>query len=300
MRCITFEFYRRRSNRTMSKHILFILLAVCLLQTSCDIINPAEKIPTYIHIDSFKFVNPDPSVTGTGIQSINSAWVYVDGKTVGVFELPADIPVLLTGTQEIQIAPGVNNQGFSDYKIQYPFFEFYNQQVTEQAGKVITLAAETKYTADLKFWKADFESGNQFSKLNSTGDTLRRVNSADSVLEGGGAGCITLGAGGYGFAEVIAPFNIKPGSKCFLEISYKGNLSFTAGVLAFVNNTNDYSYLAGVNPKEDKWGKIYIDVLSFTTKYPTAGGWGVIIKSTLNEGQTEGYLLLDNIKVISY
>ncbi len=283
----------------MSKHILLILSALCLLQASCKIIDPAEKIPTYIHIDSFKFVNPDPSVTGTGMQSINSAWVYLDGANIGVFELPADIPLLVSGTKEVQIGPAVNNQGFSDYKILYPFFSFYNYQLAEQPGKIVTVHPETKYVEGLKFWDEDFESGSQFTRL--AGDTsIRRVTGADSVLEGGGAGCVELLSGNYVYAEFIAPLNIKPGTKCFLEISYKGTLSFTAGILAFVNNTNDYAYLAGVNAKSDKWGKIYIDLLSFTTKYPNASGWGVIIKSTLNEGQTDGYLLLDNIKVISY
>lgn len=283
----------------MSRHILLILLAVCLLQTSCDIIDPAEKIPTYVHIDSVKFINPDPALTGTGIQSINTVWVYLDGTNIGVFELPADIPVLVSGTQELQISPGVTNQGISDYKVQYPFFSFYNYQLTEQPGKVITLVPETKYIDGLKFWDEDFESGNQFSKLTGAGDSIRRVTASDSVQEGGGAACITL-SGSNNFAEVGALFNIKPGTRCFLEISYKGNLSFTAGVMAALSSGFDPAYLGGVNPKTDRWGKLYLDIQTFTTKYPNALAWSVIIKATLSEGQTEGYLLLDNIKVISY
>lgn len=283
----------------MSKHFLFILSAVCLLQSSCDIINPEEQIPTYIHIDSFKFVNPNPSITGTGIQKITAAWVYLDGKNVGVFELPADIPVLTTGSQQIQIAPGVDNQGYSDYKVQYPFFSFYNHQIEAQPGKTITLIPETQYIDDLKFWDEDFESGNQFVTL--SGDTIRRITHADSVLEGGGSGRILLSSGANTSSEFSAVFNIKPGTRCYLEMSYKGDISFTAGAMAALSSgALEPYFLGGVNPKSDRWGKLYLDLQPFTTKLPNAVGWSVIVRAGLKEGQSDGYLLLDNIKVISY
>jgi hypothetical protein len=283
----------------MSKHILYILLAVCFLQTGCDIINPEEKIPTFVHIDSFKFVNPNPNEAGTSLQNINCAWVFLDGQNVGVFELPADIPVLVSGTQELQISPGVTLQGLNDYKVQYPFFAFYNYQLEDKPGKVINLPAETRYIDGLKYWKEDFESGNQFIKL--SGDTtVRRVTGADSVLEGGGSGCISLAAGSYVNAETFAEFDIKPGTKCFLEINYKGTLPFTIGVLAILPvSGNNSSYMAGVKAKES-WGKFYLDLQPFTTQYPTALKWYIMLKTNLEEGQTDGYLLLDNIKVISY
>jgi hypothetical protein len=284
----------------MSTRILFIILAVCSLQTGCDIINPEEQIPTYVHIDSFTFVNPNPTQTGTGLQEINTVWAYLDGENIGVFDLPATIPVLLTGKKQLQLAPGVNNQGLKDYKLQYPFFSFYTYELEANPGQTINLQPETKYEPDLKYWKDDFEANTKFIKL--SGDTtMRRVTGADSVLEGGGAGCISLLSGSYETAESFAAFDIKPGTKCFLEISYKGTLAFTAGVIGVLPSTSGFqsSYLAGVKAK-DQWGKVYIDLQPFTTQYPSIVSWSVMIKATLEEGQTEGYLLLDNIKVISY
>lgn len=282
----------------MSKRILFILSVFCLLQTSCDIINPAEKLPTYVHIDSFKFVNPYPNQTGTGIQNITSAWVFLDGKNVGVFELPADIPVLVSGTQELQISPGIDIQGFKDYKVQYPFFSFYTYQLEDKPGEVIKLAAETKYVEGLKYWTEDFESGNQF--IHGGGDSLRRTTAADSVLEGGGSGRISLPAGEFVGSESLVEFDIKPGTKCFLEINYKGTLPFTIGLLAVLPvSGSEPTYLAGVKAK-DSWGKFYVDLQPYTTLYPTADKWYVMIKTVLEDGESSGYLLLDNIKVISY
>ena len=225
--------------------------------SACNIINPKEEIPTYVHIDSFKFYNPNPNLTGSANQAITSVWAYIDGNPIGVFDLPATIPVLANGTQELQLAPGVNNQGLKDYQLTYPFFAFHKESITATPGKVINITPETQYVPDLKYWIEDFETSNSFSKL--SGDTsIRRVTGQDSVLEGGGSGCISLGPG-------------MATAEC----------------------------LAGIKPK-DSWGKFYVNVQRYTTQFANPLKFSVIIKTSLEEEQSEGYLLLDNIKVISY
>lgn len=277
---------------------LFILLVATLLHTGCNIINPTEEVPTYVHIDSFTFTSTQPDLTGTNRQAITSVWAYLDGANVGVFELPADIPVLLSRKSQLQLAPGVRNQGLNDYHIAYPFFEFYNVDLEPTPGKVITLQPETRYIANLQYWKESFENGGgQFIKL--SGDTaIRRVQSADSVYEGGGAGVIVLNSN-YPTSENIATLPITPGTQCWLEIHYRGTLAFQVGGRAIFSGNTPYAYLAGVKPKEE-WGKLYVDMAQFTRLHPNALAYSVIIKSELGEGQSDGYLLLDNIKVISY
>ena len=39
-------------------------------------------------------------VHGAGTDQITDAWVYVDDQQIGVFELPCEVPVLLTGSRE--------------------------------------------------------------------------------------------------------------------------------------------------------------------------------------------------------
>lgn len=293
MKCIMFELFSRRDHK-MKTSLLAILVTACILQTGCDIINPKEDIPTYVHIDSFKFIPTLPGVTGTSRQSITSVWAYLDGQNLGVFDLPANIPVLVSKKSQLQLAAGISNQGLKDYQLIYPFFSFYNFDIESQPGKTINLLPETQYVADLKFWNEDFETGNTFQKL--SGDTaIRRVTGADSVFEGGGAGCLTLDAT-YKTAESFAIINIKPGTESYLELHYKGTLPFQVGILVDASN---YSYLAGVKPK-DEWGKFYVNVQQYTTQFPNAQVISVLIKSSLEGEQTEGYLLLDNIKVISY
>jgi hypothetical protein len=283
----------------MTKLTTFILfLFSCMFIAGCDIVNPGEEIPTYVHVDSFKFNNPNPNATGTGKQAITSVFAYVDGEALGVFELPADIPVNLRNTQQLQLSPGVNNQGLLDYQLSYPFFSFYNINVAAAPGTVINMIPETQYIADLKYWICDFESGNQFTRL--SGDTsIRWVSGADSVFEGGKGGCISLG-GGLSRAEGFAPISFTPGTQGYLELHYKGTLPFQVGILVAQSGGGfTQSYLAGVKAK-DQWGKLYLNVQQFTSQFPDALKFSVIIQSYLEEGTTEGYVLLDNIKVISY
>lgn len=282
----------------MTTRILFILAVACFLGTGCNLINPKEDIPTYVHIDSFTFSTPNPSLTGSGKQAITSVWAYLDGQNLGVYELPADIPVLMDGTQELQLAPGVNEQGLKDFKLSYPLFAFYNTNITASPGNTITVHPETKYVEDLKYWRTDFESGNTFQKYQ--GDTsIRLVSGADSVFEDGKCGGIFL-YGTYTYAESFSDISFNPGTNGYLELHYKSNMPFAVGMLvALPDGSITPYYLAGVNPK-DQWGKFYLNISQFTLKYPSAQKFAVIVRAVLENGQTEGYVLLDNIKVISY
>ncbi len=283
----------------MTTRILFILIITCFLGTGCNLINPKEDIPTYVHIDSFTFTSANPGLTGTSRQDINSVFAYLDGEPLGVYELPADIPVLINGTKELQLAPGVNEQGLNDFKLSYPLFAFYNTNITADPGKTITVNPETKYIDDLKYWRTDFESGNTFQKL--SGDTsVRSVSGADSVFEGGESGGIFLNANTYKNAEAFTDISIFPGQNGYLEFHYKSTLSFAVGMLAALpDGSIQPVYLAGVKPKGE-WNKFYLNISQFTSAYPNAQKFAVILRTELENGQTDGYVLLDNIKVISY
>src|ERR1043165_596911 len=109
----------------MRSSFLIIVLLACVGSWGCNMINPDERIPTYIHIDSFKFINDNPGLTGSSSHDIKSVWAFIDGQTVGVFDLPATIPVLLDKTGELKLAPGIDNQGLTTYQELYPFYTIY-------------------------------------------------------------------------------------------------------------------------------------------------------------------------------
>jgi len=51
------------------------------------LINPAEPIPSYIHIDKIDLTT-DYSSQGTSSNKITDAWIYVDNELIGAFEMP--------------------------------------------------------------------------------------------------------------------------------------------------------------------------------------------------------------------
>ena len=68
---------------------IYKYVAFLIIFPACNLINPKEQVPTYLHLDRFTFSNPDSSYTGSSSHDIPSAWVYVNDQPVGTFDLPA-------------------------------------------------------------------------------------------------------------------------------------------------------------------------------------------------------------------
>lgn len=286
----------------MKYNFLLFLSIIGLLGTGCNLINPAEKTPTYVHVDSFSFKINDASKEGTARQNINCAWVYFDNQAIGVFDLPVTIPVLADAPGQIQIIPGVTVSGLKDYVTQYAFFKSATTNIDPSPGKVIQFTPQTSYVTDANFqWKEDFETGNTFIPVNSeltTDSTIARVTDKSMVYEGGAAGYIYMDATHYESQNISNnSFPIAQG-RSFLEIHYKGNTSFQVGLQTTVGGAIEYEYLIGLKAK-DTWNKVYVDLSQFTS-VKKGSAYRIMIKSGLDEGLTNGYVLLDNLKIISF
>ena len=108
------------------KQILAILsLYVAAISfTGCDIINPSEKIPAYLHIDSFTLKGSYDSF-GTLSHAITDVWVIIDNEFIGAYELPADIPVLKEGKKSMVLKAGIKENGITNTRLPYPFYDGY-------------------------------------------------------------------------------------------------------------------------------------------------------------------------------
>ena len=100
--------------------VLFLSF-IFLSLSSCEIYNPSEDEPSYIHIDSISLTT-DYTAYGTASHKITDAWVYVDNELIGAFELPANVPVLKSGVHNINIRPGIKLNGIAATRSYYPFF----------------------------------------------------------------------------------------------------------------------------------------------------------------------------------
>ncbi len=54
---------------------VFFLALACM--TSCEVINPAEPVPSYIHLDSVS-LKTTYITEGSALSNVSDAWIYVD------------------------------------------------------------------------------------------------------------------------------------------------------------------------------------------------------------------------------
>jgi hypothetical protein len=274
---------------------LFLLLTTIIIATqSCNIVNPAEPVPTYVHIDSFSF-QQTPN-TGSTSHKITSVWVYFDNKTIGAFNLPCNIPIITSEPGLIMVRPGVTVDGVSD--LQTPYFQYQNDTLTisPNPGKTINFYPKTHYNLDrlYGFINQDFESGNPFQKIG--GDT-NLIATADTqfIFEGNYAGLITLDTQKYSVNLFQTSFTVK--GNPFIEIDYKNTAPFMIG-LQTTNNSGQaiIQYIAGFNSKAF-WNKAYISLVDFTNQYQNKEFRLVVYAYNASNNPT--YVALDNIKISS-
>lgn len=286
----------------MKVQFLIAAMLLCCVWQSCNIINPKEKIPTYIKLDSFSVKTNDYSRTGSINSKITGAWVYVNNSLIGAFDIPSTIPVIIDKPSIVSIAPGVDYSGFKNYMSTYPFYTFDTFQISPSNGNVIAHSGSVKYSDAAIFrWIGDFETGNKFQKVNTAKveDTgMVRVSSADKVFEGGASGYIYMDSN-HPTSESISTDDIQiPSGEAYLELNYKCNTTLNIGLQTVVGSDIVYEYLIGIKPNEN-WNKLYLNLASFTGKYK-GSAYHIMIKTGLQEGQSNAYVLFDNFKVVTY
>lgn len=284
----------------------FAAISFCLfllgISGGCQLINPPEPIPTYLRIDSVGFEIQDKEKEGSAHQQIQCVWVYMDNDALGVFDLPTQIPLLSEKPGLIRVVPGVVYAGMKDYLSPYPFFQSDTLAYYPDPGGEIHWQPQTRYFSDLRFaWKEDFEVGNSWIPVNAdrTDDSsIHRVNQPDLVFEGSGSGMISLDRQ-RPFSENITNNGFAlPEANTYVEIHYKSNVSFELGVLCQGNGQVVTEYLYGVRPHAD-WNKMYFGLNHFLGTYK-GSSYRLMLRSYLPEDQESGYVLIDNIKIISF
>ena len=100
-------------------------LAILLSVTGC---RKTETVPTYLVVPRIDVQATDEQ--GGNTSKITEAWVTVDDRSVGVWELPARVPVIGTGTHTIGITAGIRRNGSFDDRQRYPYYTSW-QTTTE-------------------------------------------------------------------------------------------------------------------------------------------------------------------------
>ncbi len=285
--------------KTLFTAFLIVLFYCCagILMPSCNIINPAEKIPSYIQIDSAE-VNIEFASQGTASHRITDAWVYVNNSLQGVYEMPMTFPLLESGTKEIIVAGGVLQNGVAGTRIAYPFFYPDTFIVNLKEKETYHIKPNFKYKPGTWFrMNEDFEATNYFNKV--AGDTtIIRINNA-TVFEGAWCGYLKLDEGFSG-AECVSSdvySFTNDGSPVYIEMNYKCNQKFEIGLLATTNGSSIKFYNWNITPKEN-WSKIYLNLTEILQSI-IPDDYNILIRASKDTTVTTGEIYFDNIKLLT-
>jgi hypothetical protein len=275
--------------------------------SSCDIINPEEQIPSYIHLKEM-VVEENPNVFhGSVQQRITNAQVYVNNEYLGVFPLPSTLPVLAEGTAELIVDPMIQLNGSRTTLGIYPFFERFTAEVDLVRAEVDTVQPTTIYKDGVLFELIeDFETGAQkFSdELDGNENTKVEVTTID-VFEGAFSGVIQLDADnpvvevGTDLSDL---FDLASAQGIFLEVHYKTDVNILFGLIGhdpFTQPISRYEY--GLFPN-DTWNKVYFNLTDLVRSSGFEGYQLSLIGALPLENGSftleEGKIYLDNVKLL--
>jgi hypothetical protein len=283
----------------MNKYLPHSLIALFLLLVldACNVINPKEATPHFLHIDSVAFDATNPVVHGTMNQKITDVWVYNNNNLLGIFSLPADIPILNSAPGLLDVRAGISTNGIAALREPYPMFNVFGSNVNWPAGTKKTIVPRFQYKDQCKFLlQENFEMGNLIKPDN--GDTTFKVYAGPEVFEGA--------TSAYTYIDKTKPlsrttfqdqFNLKPGRKYYFEMNYKCNTPISIHLSTVKAGVYIEQQVAGVNPKAT-WNKIYFNVGELVNSISSPAPYNLIIKSELLPDSTSGYAYIDNIKLI--
>lgn len=287
--------------RTRAVFIGFI--GIISLVSGCKKTIDPNEIPSFLYIDKIQV--QAQAGEGTNKQDITDAWVYVGGDAIGVFQLPARIPILAEGNREIWVYGGIKKDGMSSSRIKYPFFEPYiTTSINLKRGSVDSLLnPQLSYypSSSIQIYEESFDDpGFDFQADPLNEGTLSYNSTAAEVYEGSGSGLFQLSST-QSFAKFISSQSFalpKLGKQVYLELHYRTNNVMTLGFQAI--NGTDISNFDNLHLRstDGVWKKVYIDFTESISLYETTPQFKFYVKIVKEEGVSTVYNMIDNFKLV--
>jgi len=299
----------------MKNNFLILALAALLFTSSCEIINPSEDIPAYLNIETIDVEASDAE--GSSSQKITDAWVYVDAEYIGVYPLPARIPILEEGVKTVTIYPGIKLNGASSDRDIYPFYDFFEGDVEFVPSEDVTINPTVGYSDKSVFELVEsFENSTHVFSVDIDGDEVTSFSTIASGGFEGGSAVATLSEGhfevlaGTDYYTSIPEPNAVNGFTSFVEVNFKTDVNFKIGLVAYDQGDNlIYISLDRTVVRTDEWNKVYFDM---TTPFqeiaqsPGVKSYRVVLAAVLNsdpaslDTMPEAKIYVDNIKFIRF
>ncbi len=265
--------------------------------TGCEVINPAEGIPAYIHVEPF-------TVNTFGGQGSNSAkitdvWLAVDDQIIGAFYLPATIPLLNEGTSNITLFPGIVENGISATREIYPYYKRMTLTLDLQPGVTDTIFPVTSYVDDLEYvFVEDFEGSNLFGE-DLDGNAATSISlEGEEVFEGTTSARMTLLDDDALLIQATEILYQLPtaGTDIWLELDYKCEIDFSIGVIGVNGQVSDGITKVTLKARPT-WNKVYIS-LDQEVATLNAPLYKIYFRASKSNDLEEANIYVDNVKLI--
>lgn len=294
----------------MKTRLGLLIVTVTLVIASCNVINPDEETPSFIHIDEL-ILETDFLEEGSNSHKISEVWAFDNGVLLGAYDLPADIPVLSEGETNLSFRAGIKNNGIAATRIMYPFFKTYEVTENMKPLESVNVTPTFEYQESTFFrLREEFEdAGNKFVATDNS-DTILFNVAGEEAFEGNSSGKVVLhGATDHFEVETDDELSLPAGKLIWVEMNYKSNNSFAIGLKAYQGANVAKNLALIVNPTTDdqgeaQWNKIYVELTLVANQHLGAEYFKLYIESnldaTLAEADADAEIYFDNFKIIHF
>ncbi|MEM8584704.1 MAG: hypothetical protein AAGF87_10560 [Bacteroidota bacterium] len=280
--------------------IAFVLFGLPLVGFfSC---NPEEQEPAYVTFEGFNLTTI--AREGSNSSAIETVWVFANNVYLGTYNMPARIPMLLSGPTTLRFEPGVKENGVSARPNIYPFYETVTREVELIPGETVAIGRQNiGYKSEVIFgFIENFEPNEQriYNTVVVGEDPIGFAT--NDVFEGDGSGRISLNDSNA-LVEILADpifemlFDRSEETRLWLEMDFK---SEAQGLIGISGNDEDGQFFSSYNQgflERGEWTKIYFNLseayFNARTQFFQTG-----IRAFLPEGVSQADVYFDNIKLV--
>ena len=288
----------------MKKAFGGFLFIIVLFTLSCVKDMDEAYIPSYISIDAIEVSTTGEQ--GSSSSYITDAWVYINGKEMGAYQLPSTIPLLAEGMNTIKIAPGIKLNGVSETRVPYPMVKPVEMEVDLIKDSVKSLSVNCQYFSTSKFALIeDFESINFAFEPTQFNTAEWRVSDRDTdpenyVFEGNHSGLGVLDED-HNKLQLLTKQMFeelpKKGTPVFIELNFKCSTTVVLSIMAYKHGVGESTDVINLNPT-DEWKKIYVNLTSTLSYDVNHDEYKFLITANHNHYNEESIVLIDNFKII--
>ncbi len=280
-----------------STKLLSIGMLIFCINFSCKKYKPANPV-FYIKSDQLT-LNTNISTQGEGTQNITELYAYANGKFQGAYPVGNKIPIPNPDNKNVKITliAGIKNNGISNTRINYPFYDFFILDTLVPQANIITKNIKFSYKSSVNFpFIEGFDSGIKMIKSTLSDTTIIVTNNGTGIS--GNFGRVTLSSPNkYSRIETALQYTLPTGEpNLYLELDYRCNTEFEVGVLG---ENNEEKSSVRVTPK-DNWSKIYISLADAVNREPKYSKNKIYIKAVTTSALPALTLDVDNIKIIHF